>query len=140
MVTFQLNSTNKKQDSIYLPLFDKICNEITKTLKIKGKKIFEVNFITSSKIKTLNNKYRHINKATDVLSFPLNHNELIGEIFIATDFAKKEAKLHNWTMKYEICLLFTHGLLHLLGWDHDTKTKENKMFALQDKIVANVIN
>jgi probable rRNA maturation factor len=43
-------------------------------------------------------------------------------------------------MKYEICLLFTHGLLHLLGWDHDTKTKENKMFALQDKIVANVIN
>jgi probable rRNA maturation factor len=95
MVTFQLNSTNKKQDSIYLPLFDKICNEITKTLKIKGKKIFEVNFITSSKIKTLNNKYRHINKATDVLSFPLNHNELIGEIFIATDFAKKEAKLHN---------------------------------------------
>jgi probable rRNA maturation factor len=70
----------------------------------------------------------------------LNHKELIGEIFIATDFAQKEAKLHNWTIKYEICLLFTHGLLHLLGWDHETKAKEKKMFALQDKIVANVIN
>jgi probable rRNA maturation factor len=95
MVTFQLNSINQRQDSIYIPLFDKICTEITKIFKIKEKKLFEVNFITSSKIKTLNNKYRHINKATDVLSFPLNHKELIGEIFIATDFAKKEAKLHN---------------------------------------------
>jgi ssRNA-specific RNase YbeY (16S rRNA maturation enzyme) len=95
MVSFRLNSNNEEQDSIYTPLFDEICNKISKLLKIKEKKIFEVNFITAVKIKVLNNKYRHINKATDVLSFPLNHKELIGEIFIATDFAQKEAKLHN---------------------------------------------
>jgi probable rRNA maturation factor len=95
MIAFQLNSTNTKLDSIYLPLFLNICHETNKELKIKTDKFFEVNFITSAKIKTLNNKYRHINKATDVLSFPVEHTKLIGEIFIATDYAKKEAKLHN---------------------------------------------
>jgi ssRNA-specific RNase YbeY (16S rRNA maturation enzyme) len=95
MITFQLNSANTKLDYIFLPLFKKICNETSEKLKIKSNKFFEANFITSAKIKTLNDKYRHINEATDVLSFSVEHDKLIGEIFIAVDYAKKEAKIHN---------------------------------------------
>jgi probable rRNA maturation factor len=63
---------------------------------------------------------------------------LIGEIYICVPFAKAESKKHNWTLNYEINLLFAHGLLHLLGYDHNTKVEEKVMFDLQEKLIKNL--
>ncbi len=73
-------------------------------------------FITPKKIQKLNLIYRNINKATDILSFPLSKKE--GEMYLCKSEVKKEAK--NFDLEYEnfIYFLFIHGCVHLKGYDH----------------------
>jgi probable rRNA maturation factor len=80
-----------------------------------------IEFVSTEKIKKLNKKYRNINESTDVLSFStktLKKNQIFGEITICPEYAKKE--------KIEIIDLVIHGLIHLLGYDHKTKTDIKK--------------
>jgi probable rRNA maturation factor len=102
--------------------------------------MFEVNFLNDKNMKIMNNKYRKINKTTDVISFALHDfkkfkTDLLGEIFIGIDTAKKDAKKLKISLQKEINLLFIHGLLHLLGYDHNNKKKEKIMFKLQNEIL-----
>lgn len=73
-------------------------------------------------IQQINAEYRHIDKATDVLSFPFEHSPMapLGSIVISADHVKRfSTELHH-SVEDEFCLLFIHGLLHLLGYDHET--------------------
>lgn len=84
----------------------------------------------------INNQYRHINKPTDVISFALHDaasikTNLIGEIYINYQMATNPKN----TFEFEMVFLFIHGLLHLLGYDHQRKQKEKEMFALQNKLM-----
>ena len=74
-------------------------------------------------IQELNRTHRHIDKATDVLSFPLegDHEHLpLGTIVISLDHAQAKAVELGHTTQEEIALLFVHGLLHLMRYDHET--------------------
>jgi len=74
-------------------------------------------------IQELNRTHRHMDTATDVLSFPLegDHNHLpLGTIVISLDHARTKATELGHTTEEEIALLFVHGLLHLMGYDHET--------------------
>ncbi|MDR0752750.1 MAG: rRNA maturation RNase YbeY [Mycoplasmataceae bacterium] len=115
--------------------FSKLNSYISTMLKKNDELFYEVTFVTNSYIKKLNLKYRHLDKPTDVLSFCISNSPLLGNIFISYQYAKKEALFHKWTLNYEICLLFIHGILHLLGYDHDTKEKEKHMFKMQELIL-----
>lgn len=75
--------------------------------------------VGESEMKKLNKQYRGKNKPTDVLSFDY------GEIIICVPVATAQAKIHKLSLAKEINLLFTHGLLHVLGFDHE-KPKDNK--------------
>ncbi len=78
-------------------------------------------------IQELNRTHRHIDTATDVLSFPLegDHDHLpLGTIVISLDHARAKAAELGHTTGEEIVLLFVHGLLHLMGYDHETDTGE----------------
>lgn len=88
-----------------------------------------VNYISSAKIKTLNSRYRHIDKSTDVLSFPIYKNikqiqaspnltNNLGDIFVCLPEAKKNAQEKNISLDEEIIFLIVHGLKHLLGFHH----------------------
>lgn len=87
--------------------------------------------LTNNKeIQKLNKKFRNKNKPADVLSFPLKGKEqkkqkYLGDIIISTQQGKGE----------KLLLLFIHGYLHLLGYDHMTYKEEKIMFRLQDKIL-----
>ena len=93
----------------------------------------------------LNKTYRRIDRATDVLSFPLpfidpqSDEEYLGDIVISFPTAKKQAKEHEQTIEDELTFLFLHGLLHLLGYDHENTKEEKEMFALQEQLFAKVI-
>ena len=59
----------------------------------------------------------------------------LGEIYICYDICLKNAKKYGNSFDREFCFLFIHGLLHLLGYDHQTKEQEEVMFKLQDEIL-----
>ena len=83
-------------------------------------------FVTDTEIARLNKTYRKKNKRTDVLSFPaqttkrLNKDKFLGDIAIAPAVARRYSKKNDRTLENEICILILHGILHLLGYDHET--------------------
>jgi len=91
-------------------------------------------FVGKEEIKKLNKKFRKKNKATDVLSFKLNEGNSLGEIVICPEVVKENAKKYGVDFKKEIIKVFAHGILHLLGYDHEKSKKEAKIMELkQDK-------
>ena len=123
--------------------------EITlKTLGIKCDPIVSVSLVDNKYIHRINKKYRHIDRPTDVISFAFlddghQYDKVLykegmvalGDIYISVEKANEQAQEYGHSIKRELCFLFTHGLLHLLGYDHMTKEDEEKMFSLQDKIL-----
>jgi probable rRNA maturation factor len=99
--------------------------------------------VNDEKIALLNALYRGKGEPTDVISlsyfdelnFP-GENNLVGEIMISVDTARRQAKKHGHSLKTELRFLFAHGLLHLFGFDHQTAKEKKAMFALQDVILA----
>ncbi len=78
-----------------------------------------------SAIRELNRAHRRTDRATDVLSFPLEGDlphQPLGTVVISADHAREASTRLGHSPDDEIALLFTHGLLHLLGYDHETDT------------------
>ena len=95
---------------------EKIQNELVKDGTV------ELIFVDDQEIKSLNKNFRQIDKITDVLSFPLDFMEglPLGSIVINIQMAKQKAKEFGHSLEDEIALMFIHGLLHLIGYDHET--------------------
>jgi len=96
--------------------YDSLVKKILKRESVSG----EVNivFVDDKKIRELNKKYRHKDKATDVLSFEMNEEGIVGDIAISTETTKANAKKYGVTYEVEVRRLIIHGVLHLLGYDH----------------------
>ena len=112
--------------------------------KEKKEKIeFSIIFIDNKKMKTLNKRYRNINKTTDVLTFVLSENEdiidrgleLLGDIYISIDKAEEQSIEYGHSFLREVSFLMIHGFLHLLGYDHMNIKDERKMFDRQEEIL-----
>jgi len=94
-------------------------------LKLKSDRA-AIAFVTDSEIARLNKIYRKKNRPTDVLSFPaqstkrVNKDNFLGDIAIAPAVAARYAKKNGRSLQTEICVLILHGILHLLGYDHET--------------------
>ena len=87
---------------------------------ILGKKYsLSLAFIGKEKIRELNNLYRHINKPTNILSFPLSKTE--GEILICPTTVKSETKKFDRTYPELLQFLVIHGMLHLKGMEHSSR-------------------
>lgn len=92
-------------------------------------KDIELILVYNDEIQTLNKEHRNIDKATDVLSFPLDYdmpNMPLGSIVISVDFVEDKAKEYNHSFLDELTLLFIHGMLHLLGYDHEVDNGEHR--------------
>jgi probable rRNA maturation factor len=88
----------------------------------------ELLIVDEAHIKEMNLSYRGINTATDVLSFPLLHENIeglpLGSIVLCDTYIQKGATTFHHTEQEEATLLFLHGLLHLLGYDHEVDNGE----------------
>ncbi len=105
---------------------------------------FNFIFVTNEKIHEINKEYRQVDRVTDVISFALEDNDskedklpirVLGDVYIAIDVAYQQASEYNHSRLREVCFLATHGLLHLLGYDHMKKDDEIKMFAKQEALL-----
>ena len=105
--------------------------------------MFNIIFITNKEIHKITKEYRNVDRPTDVISFALEDNKdieykdfrLLGDIYISVDRAIEQARDYNHSLKRELCFLSTHGILHLLGYDHQTKKEEEIMFTKQKELL-----
>ncbi len=98
-------------------------------------------FIDDKEMEELHIKWMDLTGSTDVLSFPMDMPEngeavTLGDIVISPRFAEEQAAKAGHSTNHEIFILATHGLLHILGYDHDDLEDEEVMFALQETIVG----
>lgn len=107
----------------------------------------EINLVGETRIQTLNRRYLKRDKATDVLSFPMEKNPSfpgvpwhLGEIFIATPVARRQAKKAGRSLEMQLLRLGVHGLVHLQGLDHDAGVKQRKLFEAREKRFLNFLN
>ncbi|MCD6173972.1 MAG: rRNA maturation RNase YbeY [Sulfurimonas sp.] len=102
---------------------EQLLNTITNTFT---KKEIELIITTEDEIKNINKQYRNIDKSTDVLSFPYADMPMspLGSIVISSWHVESKAKELGHTSDDELTLLYIHGLLHLLGFDHEVDNGE----------------
>ena len=108
---------------------------------------FSIVFVNNEKIQQLNRDYRGIDRVTDVISFAFedtidteekllyNNVRFLGEIYICIPKVIEQAREYGHSETRELAFLTVHGLLHLLGYDHQTKEEEEIMFGLQEVIL-----
>lgn len=104
-------------------------------------------------MRQLNKKYRGIDETTDVLSFALTEESEpeaapfvpppdgilhLGEVIISSPQAKRQAEEQGHSLKNEMALLITHGVLHLLGYEHDEPQREQEMRALEQMVLSGI--
>ena len=144
----ELDFTSINEDfNNYEEIYSYLIEKAFKVLNLSFDPVISVSFIDNEEIHRINKEYRKIDRPTDVISFAFLDNEdrakeyasgmpvILGDIYISLDKANEQAKEYGHSMKRELCFLFVHGLLHLLGYDHMTKEDEEIMFPLQDKIL-----
>jgi probable rRNA maturation factor len=78
-----------------------------------------VAIVSDARVRALNRQYRRKDKATDVLSFPSGERGDLGDVVIAAGVAARQAREAGHTVATELRVLALHGLLHLLGYDHE---------------------
>ena len=78
-----------------------------------------VAIVSDGRIRDLNKRFRRVDKVTDVLSFPSDLPAYLGDIVIARGLAARQSKRLGHSVKSEVRVLALHGLLHLLGYDHE---------------------
>lgn len=93
--------------------------------------------VNQEDIRNINFTYRHLDYVTDVISFEDKEDDYLGDIFICVDKVFEQAKNYLHSVEREFAFLLVHGLLHLNGYDHETKQDEEKMFAKQEEILSN---
>jgi len=104
-----------------------------------------LSFVTDQEITVLNQKHLFRPRPTDVLSFSMREGDfteinpsLLGDVVISVETAKRQAVAKGHFFEEELCLLLIHGILHLLGYEHETpgpraramRKKENELFSL----------
>ncbi len=100
-----------------------------------------LSFVDVQEMEELHIKWMQEDGPTDVLSFPMDMPEgkndvvTLGDIVISPAVAAKQAVTAGHSVEHEMYILATHGLLHILGYDHADPDEEKVMFALQEKIV-----
>ena len=100
-------------------------------------KHFSLILIDDESMHQYNYEYRNIDHSTDVLTFVDYQDDYLGDIYINEKRIVDQAKEYNHSIKREFLFLITHGVLHLLGYDHQTKEEEKIMFEKQEQLLSN---
>ncbi|MEK7375934.1 MAG: rRNA maturation RNase YbeY [Candidatus Margulisiibacteriota bacterium] len=113
-----------------LKKLNKIARAVAAAEKAKGR--IEAVFVSDAVIRKLNKKFRKADRATDVLSFEIAQDGILGQIVISKDTAKRNAKRYGVSFDEEVKRLAVHGALHLAGYDHAGKSDRMLMREKED--------
>ena len=121
----------KKQFQIWI-------NLVLQHLKIKGE--ITVRLVDRPEIQSLNKQYRHQDKPTNILSFPMDKElaPLLGDLVICTPLVIEEAVMQQKKVSDHFAHLTIHGVLHLLGYDHENERQANIMEGIEVQLLKNI--
>jgi probable rRNA maturation factor len=129
----------------YGPLVKRYATRMLRALKLEAAEL-SVLVCDDRVMRRLNKTYRGIDRSTDVLAFALREGmamagtvDALGDIVIAWPTARRQARANGISSEREVCLLVAHGLLHLLGFDHATRTTERRMMARAHLLMATAL-
>lgn len=139
------NFTKNKADKKYLSA---IAERTLKIAEYNRTAEISLTIVGEQRMRSLNKKYRNANRVTDVLSFgnetkkakgvkfvnPPSRISYLGEIFICYPQAEKQAREQGHSTKKEFAILLSHGVLHLLGYDHE-KSLDAKIMRRKEKMI-----
>ena len=134
---------NSECDVKELDILDEYVSEIVKKLNIE-EAIFNIILVDEEEIHELNKSYRGVDRKTDVITFALEDDKtfknpeirVLGDVYLCIPVAYEQASIYNHSRIREVCFLATHGILHLLGYDHMNEEDEKKMFSLQEELLS----
>lgn len=145
MIHYNVYGINKGFDFSIRGVIFKITKAIAKMENIKTEHIVSFIIVDNEEIHKINKNYRNIDRPTDVISFATidgNSDRALsyelGDIYISIDKLNDQAKEYGHSQMREFAFLVTHGLLHLLGYDHMNKDDEAMMFKKQDEVLDKV--
>ncbi len=104
--------------------------------------ILDIYITDDNEIKELNKHYRQKDKPTDVLSFNINEfiedTYYLGEIVISHETAQRQALEYGVSLEQELTRLLVHGIVHLMGYDHELSEEDNKTFFEKQESALNI--
>ncbi len=130
-----MNIYNEATTENYRPLLTKVLKKAYAMTNTPTSRVITVVLVTDEKIRSLNKSFRDKDETTDVLTFPSDADDELGDVVIALYTAMAQSREHGHTLKRELAFLCVHGFLHALGYDHDTEENEREMFEMQSKIL-----
>ena len=139
MINYEINNLVNYENYDYL---DSVIKATLKLEKVENA-IFSIILVDEKEIQKINKEYRGIDKITDVISFAFEDNanvvyndiRILGDIYVCIPRMIDQAKEYGHSEKRELSFLIVHGLLHLLGYDHQTKEDEEIMFKKQELVL-----
>ena len=108
-------------------------------LKLVGRDQAELSLVLigNSEMRRLNARYRHKDYPTDVLSFPIEgtvaESGLLGDVILSVEKARQQAKERRHSLDLEMAALLIHGIVHLLGYDHERSAKDARAMGRVEK-------
>lgn len=139
MITIQINK--KFKENISSNILEEISQKIFSFLEIEPQSDLSILIDTDSVLKRLNRLYRGYDQPTDVLSFesdeinPETGTRFLGDVAISFPTAERQAAEAKHPVENEIILLLVHAVLHLTGYDHNTKEEKQQMWAEQQSVL-----
>lgn len=137
MTELQVLCTSRSKQAARLV---RLAKQFAQALKL-GPSELSLSLVRDPQIRVLKRQYFHIDAATDVLSFPAGDfpgpgPRPLGDIVISLDTARRAAGEFDSTFERELALYLAHGMLHLLGFDHQTPADARKMQRLERKLLG----
>ena len=134
---------NNTKEEVNYKLIENVISEALKYEGVSDNTEISVTIVDNEEIRKINNKFRNIDRATDVLSFPLidfDNEDLPndGSKIYLGERAKEQANEYGHSLDREVGFLTAHSMLHLLGYDHMVPEEEKVMFAKQEEILSNL--
>lgn len=143
-----------EEKNLYEQIVEKVLSQCFKEEGLENSKLsITITLTTPQNIQKINQKYREIDKATDVLSFPIFekneltqkiqkedfvHEDVLGDIIISVEQVTKQAEEYQHNFERELSYMLVHGFYHLMGYDHIQEADKIEMRSKEEKILTDL--
>ena len=146
-ITYQDIKENQEYEETIKKVIEKCYKEEN---LLESKLIITITLTNNENIKIINKEYRNIDRATDVLSFPMFekedldkkiknkdflHEDILGDIIISVEKVREQAEEYGHSFERELSYMVVHGFYHLMGYDHMEEEEKVEMRKKEDKIL-----